>query len=49
MKEDLVKIYDWFYNYLLSFNVSKTKYIIFNPKNPKTFPNLTDFLYVTLR
>jgi hypothetical protein len=33
MKEDLLKIYDWFYNNLLSFNVSKTKYIIFNPKN----------------
>jgi hypothetical protein len=33
MKEDLLKIHDWFYNNLLSFNVSKTKYIIFNPKN----------------
>jgi hypothetical protein len=33
MKEDLLKIHDRFYNNLLSFNVSKTKYIIFNPKN----------------
>jgi hypothetical protein len=33
MKENLVKIHDWFYNNLLSFNVSKTIYKIFNPKN----------------
>jgi Reverse transcriptase (RNA-dependent DNA polymerase) len=33
MREDLLKIYNWFYNNLLSFNVSKTKYVIFNPKN----------------
>jgi hypothetical protein len=33
MREDLLKIHDWFYNNLLSFNVSKTEYIIFNPKN----------------
>jgi hypothetical protein len=33
MKEYLLKIQDWFYNNLLSFNVSKTKYIILNAKN----------------
>jgi hypothetical protein len=35
MREDLLKIHDLFYNNLLSFNVSKTKYVIFNPKNKK--------------
>jgi hypothetical protein len=28
-----LKIQEWFYNNLLSFNVSNTKYIIFNRKN----------------
>jgi hypothetical protein len=35
MREDLLKIHNWFYNNLLSFNFNKTKYIIFNPKNKK--------------
>jgi hypothetical protein len=35
MREDLLKIHDWFYINLLSFNVSKTKHVIFNPKNKK--------------
>jgi hypothetical protein len=42
MREYLLKIHDWFYKNLLSFNVSKTKYIIFNPKNkniPQSQPN----------
>jgi hypothetical protein len=38
MTEDLLKIHDWFYNNLLSFNVSKTKYLIFNPIRTKIFP-----------
>jgi hypothetical protein len=33
MREDQLKIHDWCYNKLLSFNVSKTKYVICNPKN----------------
>jgi len=33
MKEDLNTIYDWFYTNLLSFNVRKTKYVIFCQKN----------------
>jgi hypothetical protein len=48
IREDLLKIHDWFYKNLLNFNVSKTKYIIFNPKN-KNIPNLTEFFFVTLR
>jgi hypothetical protein len=33
MQEDLLKIHKWIYNNLLSVNVSKTKYLNFNPKN----------------
>jgi hypothetical protein len=35
MREDLLKIHSWLYNNLLNFNVSKRKYIIFNPNNKK--------------
>jgi hypothetical protein len=38
MREDLNLIYDWFYANLLSFNIRKTKYIIFYQKN-KNIPN----------
>jgi hypothetical protein len=38
MSHDLNLLYDWFYNNLLAFNVSKTKYMIFFPKN-KIIPN----------
>jgi len=38
MYHDLTLLYEWFYNNLLTFNVSKTKYMIFAPKN-KVIPN----------
>jgi hypothetical protein len=43
MREDLLKINGWFDNNLLSFNLSKTKYVIFNPKN-KNIPQLNRLL-----
>lgn len=33
---DLDKIYDWFYNNLLSFNIDKSKYMIITPKGKRT-------------
>lgn len=35
ISRDLIKLNDWFYNNLLSFNTSKTKYMIIAPKNKR--------------